>query len=364
MDSSLVEEALKRGKARREEYPGHRYVRFCDDMRDVPRGTVVFDDTMIWGYPQIGRILSLEIGLREHYAGPFWMEEKIDGYNVRIFRHRDEILALSRGGFICPFTTDRVADLMDTGFFEEHPDVVVCAEVAGPDNPYLAVSPPFVARDVALFVFDMLRVNEPGFISLEEKHTLLARHGLPAVSHFGMFSHQDWDAIKALLARLNDEGREGVVLKSESPRVHRAKYITSSASINDIRSSMSSLHEMPAEFFVNRVLRLAFYLEEEKVADTDAYYGKLGEALLAGLFEAIEQYRATHHVYHRHCCRFRRKENAELLIDFMSHRTREMQVIPRRLEKEGEFYVLEFDKVHPGMTGLISHLLRGGLLFD
>jgi putative ATP-dependent DNA ligase len=154
------------------------------------------------------------------------------------------------------------------------------------------------------------------------------------------------------------------VFKEDGPRAHRAKYITSNAGITDIRLSIPNLSEMPAEFFTNRILLLAAFLEEEGIPPSGEIRARLGGALLDGLFEAIGQYRQTRHVYDRHRCLFRRKANAELMIDFLSRRTREMQVIPRRLEREGEFYALEFDKVYPGMTGLISHLLGGGLLFD
>jgi len=330
----------------------------------VPRGTAVFDGDAIWGYPQIGRIVTLAGGLREHFAGPFHMEEKIDGYNVRVFRQGDQILALTRGGYVCPFTTDRIADLMDTAIFDERPELVVCAEVAGPGNPYLPGSPAFAGDDVEAYVFDLMHRDRPGFLPHGDKRRLLARYRLPAVRDFGVFDHGALPAIRKIVAGLNEDGREGVVFKGDGPRAHRAKYITSNAGIADIRLSMPNLREMPAEFFTNRVLLLAAFLEEEGAdggGDVDA---RLGGALLEGLFQAIGQYRRTRHVYDRHRCRFRHEANARLMIEFLGRRTKEMQIIQRRLEKEGEYYVLEYDKVYPGMTGLIAHLLGGGLLFD
>ena len=41
-----------------------------------------------------------------------------------------------------------------------------------------------------------------------------------------------------------------------------------------------------------------------------------------------------------------------------------LHVAERKLAKEGDYYVLEFDKEHAGMSGLLGHLLEGGLLFD
>jgi putative ATP-dependent DNA ligase len=34
------------------------------------------------------------------------------------------------------------------------------------------------------------------------------------------------------------------------------------------------------------------------------------------------------------------------------------------LEKEENFWVLEFDRVYLNMTGLLGHLLAGGSIFD
>lgn len=364
MDPQLLQEAQRRHKVKQARYLRHDYARFTDEVRKVPRGTALFDEAEIWGYPQIGRIMSLESGLQEHFHGAFHIEEKVDGYNVRIFRHKEEVLALSRGGYVCPFTTDRIHDLMDTRFFDDHPELVVCAEIAGPGNPYLPGSPPFIDEDVQAFVFDVMYAGRPGFLGQDDKRELTERYGLPAVTHFGRFEHRHMGAIRELLARLNDEGREGLVFKQDGPAGHRAKYITGNAGIADIRLSMPGLNEMPAEFFTNRILLLAFFLTEAGITPSRDDCEKLGRALLEGLFEAIEQYRDTRRVYHRHRCRFRDKANAECLLAMFSRRTKEMQIIPRGLEREGDYYVLEFDKVYPGMTGLIAHLLGGGLVFD
>jgi len=35
-----------------------------------------------------------------------------------------------------------------------------------------------------------------------------------------------------------------------------------------------------------------------------------------------------------------------------------------RLEKEADWFVLEFDKEYPRMTSLLQHYLSGGIVFD
>jgi len=109
----VLKEALKKNKLKSEVYGDLEYLRFTDDFKDIPRGTVLLKDTILWGYPHIGRIFQLSTGIREQFEGPFWVEEKVDGYNVRVFTHNGDVYALTRGGYVCAFTTDRVRDFVN-----------------------------------------------------------------------------------------------------------------------------------------------------------------------------------------------------------------------------------------------------------
>ncbi len=364
IDVSLVKEAVRQRKARSEEFLGFEYLRFSDDYKDIPRGTAIFQDTVIWGYPHIGRIFMLEKGLKEQFKNPFWVEEKVDGYNVRIFRVGDRVVALSRGGYLCPFTTDRLQDFINLDFFEENPDLILCAEVAGPENPYIEESPPFVKEDVRFFVFDIMRKNEQGFLKQEEKLDLIERYSLPSVEVFGRFSHGDVNKLKELLIRLNEEGREGVVLKEDSEENRRAKYITSYANLSDIKVTAKNMLQLPPEYYTNRILRLVLFMEEEGIERTEHLYEELGRAFIDGLFDAIEQFKKEHKVYRTFRCRFHRRENALALIELLHRTSKHIQVVQRDLREEDGYWVLTFDKIFLNMTGLLGHLLSGGLVFD
>ena len=364
IDVNLVKEAVRQRKARSEEFLGLQYLRFSDDYKDIPRGTAIFQDTVVWGYPHIGRIFMLEKGLREQFKNPFWVEEKVDGYNVRIFKVEDRVVALSRGGYLCPFTMDRLPEFINLEFFEENPDLVLCAEVAGPENPYIEESPPFVEEDIRFFVFDIMRKNEQGFLSQEEKLRLIEKYSLPSVEVFGRFTHEDVDRLKKLLIRLNEEGREGVVLKEDSEENRRAKYITSYANLSDIKVTTKNMLQLPPEYYTNRILRLVLFMEEEGIERTEHLYEELGRAFIDGLFEAIEQFKREHKVYRTFRCRFRRKENALALMELLHRTSRHIQVVQRDLKEEDGYWVLTFDKIFLNMTGLLGHLLSGGLVFD
>lgn len=359
-----AEAAIQEGKAKREEQLGLRYVRFSDDSPDFPRGTALFEDALISGYPQIGRIVALRSGLGEQFAGSFWAEEKINGFNVRIARVGDQIVALSRGGFICPFTTDRVRDLMDVTVFEAEPDLVICAEVAGPENPYNEGAPPFIPADVQLFTFDLMRQGSDRFLGQEEKMTLIERHRLPSTAIFGEYNQQNVDELESIALNLNREGREGIVFKEVGGQ-KRAKYVVGQSNIVDIRDAATNLMDLHPSFFMDRILRLALFLDEHHLESTRAVKEELGAAFLDELGSALEQYRRTHHVSHRFKCRFRKHENATRFMENLNRiRKQGVQTLQHRLEKEGDFWVLEFERISTRMVGLLGHSLRGGVTYD
>ena len=362
----LVKQALKNKKVRREEIFSLEYLRFSDDFKDIPRGTAIFKDFVIWGYPHIGRIFMLETGLKEQFEAPFWVEEKVDGYNVRIFKYGNEYYALSRGGFICPFTTDRLPDLINLQVLDENPDLVICAEVAGPENPYIEESPPYVKEDVQLFVFDIMKKNSQEFLSHEEKMEIIEKYNLPSVQILGKFTSSDEDIlkIKEILKKFNEEGREGVVFKEDSPRNKRAKYITSYANLMDIKVNAKNILQLPPEYYTNRVLRIVLFMIEEGLENTLNLYEELGKAFIDGLIEAVKQFQETHKVYRTFSCKFRKKENAIALLEFLSKTSKHIQIKEKKLEKEGDYWRLEFDKIYLNMTGLLGHLLSGGLVYD
>jgi putative ATP-dependent DNA ligase len=369
LDQPAIQNALEQAKARdrlhREHFEDLVYYRLADDSRPLTRGTIIFEDgTLIPGYPSIGRVMRLDKGLTEQFAGPFWAEEKVDGYNVRVFHLGGYLLGVTRGGFLCPFTVDRLPDLIDSRIFIEYPELILCCEIAGPENPYLVGSPPFIKEDVQLFVFDLQRKGELDYLLQAEKQHFIEQYELPGVQSFGCFTVEDLSAIKQLMIKLNAEGREGLVFKEDTPGGKRSKYVTSDASLSDIQAMASFLLDLPPEYFTGRLLRLVMFLDEEGIENTSELKTQLGIAFVDGLFKALNQCRRDHRVYHRFRCRLRRRAKAKQLLAHLERGKGHVQLVKHRLEQEGEFYVLEFDKVFQRTTGLLGELLSGGVVYD
>ncbi|RMD80728.1 MAG: RNA ligase [Gammaproteobacteria bacterium] len=365
--AQVLEEARRKGKLRAERFGDLAYLRLTDDLRRVPRGTVVHGGEAVYGYPRIGRILHLARGLREQFRHPVWVEEKIDGYNVRICRLGGRPVALTRGGFVCPFTTDRLPELLDLRLLEEEPDLVICAEVAGPENPYLEGGPPFIPEDVQLFVFDLMRRGRPGFLPREEVYARVEAYGLPAVPRYGRHGLEEVAALRALMKRLEEKGAEGIVLKEDAPEGRRAKYTTAYACVQDLRAGADAFTDLPPEYFTGRILRLALYLEEQGYAGEalEQVQRRLGAALVEGLLDAVARFRREGRVAQVYRCRLRSREAAEaLLAHLRAGAGHAMRIVQRELRREGEHWRLVFERQPPSLNGLLGHLLRGGLVYD
>lgn len=361
----IQEQAVQERKARRDRFGKLAYLRFTDDWQQIPRGTVVAHSRTVYGYPSIGRILALETGLREQFNGPVWAEEKVDGYNVRIFRAGDQILAATRGGFICPFTTDRVPDFLDPVLFEDHPDLVVCAEIAGPDNPYLEGCPPYVHEDVRLFVFDLMRQDDPAFLPQAEKLDLVQRYRLPAVEVFGRFEPDAAGPIREIVRELDEGGREGLVFKEDTPRGKRSKYVTGASDVQDIRAMSDVLLEVPAEYFTNRLLRLALYIREHGEDTGPTLDRAVGAAFLQGLRDAVDQAQNERRVAHTFRCRFRERANAEQFVRHLKRiQGKKVNMAHPEIRPEGDYWLLTFEKLFPRMGETLAHHLAGGSQHD
>ena len=132
----------------------------------------------------------------------------------------------------------------------------------------------------------------------------------------------------------------------------------------DIKVNAKNMLQLPPEYYTNRILRLVLFMYEEGLERTQHLYEELGRAFIDGLFSALEQFQKEHKVYRTFSCKFRKKENAIALLELLSKTSKHIQVKQRKLEQEGDYWRLEFDKIYLNMTGLLGHLLSGGIVYD
>ena len=78
----------------------------------LEEGTLIAKTTdrveIVRGFPKIKRALTLFPTIKKHFDGDVAIEEKMNGYNVRIVKFGEKLYAITRGGFICPTQTKMI----------------------------------------------------------------------------------------------------------------------------------------------------------------------------------------------------------------------------------------------------------------
>ena len=249
---------------------------------------------VVEGYPHIGRVLLLSRAVPRHFIDYVVVEEKMDGHNVRVIMIDGEIYALTRGGYICPYTTHRMRRTYGEklrGLFDEvgH-EAVVAGEVVGMENPYTRYYYP-EAPYWDYFIFDIFTAdNKP--VPVKERRRLVEEHGLRGVPQLGVVYKDDWQTILEIAKGLETAGREGVVLKDPEYRVEPLKYTTAYINTRDIMEGMKFPFDEGHSFIFPRVLRQMFkaFEEEWDEAKLREEAHRLGEAILLPAVESIMRY--------------------------------------------------------------------------
>lgn len=367
----LPEERLEilegKGALAEDEFEGIRYVRFRDSARNFRRGTVVFETgEAVLGFPHIKRVVQLENGIRRVFKNkPFYVEEKVDGYNVRVVKVNDKILAITRGGFLCPFTTERIEDFVNFDFFKDYPNLVLVGEMAGPESPYLVEGPPYVKKDIEFFLFDIQEKGSGRSLPVEERYRLAEEYGIPQVERFGLYDSSKVGELKELIERLSEEKREGIVMKS--PDMKRiAKYVTPYANINDIKIGSHIFFDLPHGYFMQRIKRLAFYLAENHVKgeEFENYAKALGIALLRPFVESIHEVANGGEVDETFTVRVKNITTAHKMVTHFERLGVEIHIEDIEDLGNGYWGGITFKRVYPDATREIRELWNGLAFVD
>lgn len=349
-----------------DEFEGVRYVRFRDSAKGFRRGTVVFENgEAVIGFPHIKRVVQLENGIKRVFKNkPFYVEEKVDGYNVRVVKVGDKVLALTRGGFVCPFTTERIGDFLDFEFFRDYPNLVLAGEMAGPESPYIVEGPPYVKEDIRFFLFDIQEKGTGKSLPVEERYKLAEEYGIPQVKRFGLFDRSRLDDLYDLVEKLSEERREGVVMKT--PDMKRiAKYVTPYANINDIRIGSHVFFDLPHGYFMGRIKRLAFYLAEKHVKgeEFDEYAKALGKALLRPFVESIHEVAHGGEVEEVFTVRVKNISTAHKMVTHFERLGVKIHIEDIEDLKNG-YWRITFKRVYPDATREMRELWNGLAFVD
>ncbi len=321
-----------------------RYYHLPDYHTKLERGTVLYDGDVVRGFPKVPRTLTLSEGVPRYFDSEVYVEEKMNGFNVRVARLDGDLLAFTRSGIVCPFTTmylerrygDEIEALLD-----EAPGSMVCGELVGPDNPYTRHPYPEV-DSLDLRVFDVRRQRSGEPLAVERRRELVDSHGLPQVRLLGVHDAEEAPAeIRDSIRELDREGREGVLMKSGDVG-QQLKYTTSAANQDDLAFAFSLPFDYGQAFMFRRIIREAFQsheddTEEERLERTH----RLGESILESMTETIERVDRGETVGEEHSVRAL-PEEVDALLDHLRSQGLHLVIQEDRLE-DGERYV-EFVK--------------------
>jgi putative ATP-dependent DNA ligase len=342
------------------EFENKKFIRLSQDYKKFLRGTVFYEKGTVKSYPKIMRILHLENGIKRYFKNRFYLEEKVDGYNVRIALIDDKLLAFTRGGFICPFTTDRITDLIDLEFFKRYPDYIICGEVVGPGSPYNTENIPYVKEDVLFLVFDIID-DKGNFLTTERRYNVLENFNIQQVRHWGPFYNTDMEVIKKIIFELDKEQREGIVIKPISSG-RSIKYVTLSSCLRDIEATAHLISELPAGFFVQRIIRAVFFCHEFAISLDDRYlldFSKALHLIPQGVLKNIEKGDSVKEYFK---VKLRNKESIDKLISHLNRSGVKTQLMS--VEKSGDYYNAKFYRIYLKGSRELRQRLMGKGFFD
>ncbi|MDR4508487.1 MAG: RNA ligase [Candidatus Brocadiaceae bacterium] len=334
------------------------YYRVRKKVGLLERGAIVTPEGVLFAYPRIARILHLENGIRASYAQPFYIEEKIDGYNVRIARIKGRVLAFTRGAYVCPFSTDRIVDFLDVKhIFDENPELIICGEFAGPDNPYNKEYPPYVTKDVGFFSFDLMMLNKSYTVSVEEGYKIFDAYSIPTTKRFGRFSVSDVSRIKEIINELDDRGCEGIVMKPIRTEEKPMKHVTLGSCFRDIRITAPLMIQMQPEFFTHRIIRAAMFIHEYRRSLDPETFSRLGEAMLKPVYESVAKAARGELIEEKFLLRFREEKNVQKMIDHLNKCKVTFGVLSKK--KVDAYWVVEFTRKYYASYDSLRTCLEG-----
>ncbi len=272
------------------------------------RGTIKIRNNVIPGYPHIPRIVHLAKGYTRFFAEerPF-VEEKLDGYNIRVFRAGHRVLALTRGGRICPFSTEWVNEDQRLVSLVNDTGLVAACELVGAGNPYNNQSKRY-GKKPRVICFDLIDTKNKKLemLPVAERNELLDSYKVGRPHSFGRLSKEE---VKVLSIKERDS-IEGVVLRS-ADRQRVVKYVFPGFDIADIMDNYPLFPDVPAGYFVQRVNRVSIFSLEHNVS----YGERLSKAFSVGMKNIVEMINSNGEIYEDFVVYTKNPTIAESIVD-------------------------------------------------
>lgn len=285
-------QGLQETVIRESSWPEPRLLRFDKTASGIEAGTVIFDNgEIVFGYPKIRRALMLEPSLKKHFSDWVAVEEKMNGHNVRVTSVDRDVVALTRGGFICPYSTEVARRLISEEVFLDNPGLVLCGEMVGPENPYVP-NDVYPTESMDFYLFDLSQKNCRDTLGSRKTHQFAEEYGIKATRLFGEFpSDNAYRTIVEIIKDLGKRGREGVVIKDSENLAAPIKYTCSESNCHDLETAFQYYSDYALDFFVSRAVREGFQSVEWKESREEQQKRalRIGESILLPLADTVKK---------------------------------------------------------------------------
>jgi len=321
-----LNKAFKKKILREDEYKGVKTLLFKKEFRGIEKGTVIFlNDNLdvVRGYPKTYRAITLYPTIKNHFIDKVVVEEKLNGYNIRIVKIDNEVFALTRSGYICPFTTKKVKKLLNLEILDDYNSYMLCGEMIGLNNPY---TPKYYKEadrgyeNLGFYIFDIKERETNKSLPVKERIELCESYKLPYVKPIAVVDKEEAHIhVREIIERLNKEGREGVVLKDPDMAVSPIKYTTHYTQCDDLKSAFTFFFDLGIDFIFSRIVREGFmsYEFNESEEERKQRAKDLGEAILFPMVETIGRVAKGERVSEDFELIFDSKRDFEEFLDFM-----------------------------------------------
>jgi len=356
-----LEEAYCKGIIKYYNEHGVEAIQFRKSLKHIESGSMITIGDgieVIRGFPKIRRTLLLYPALEKHFPDEVAVEEKMNGYNVRIAQVDGQIIAFTRGGYICPYTTRKATEILDLDeFFQDHPEMVICGEMVGTLNPYVSHYYPEVGK-LGFRIFDLREklTNTP--LPIIAKRELLLDHGLDPVRLLGIFPVDEApEKIMGIVQELGTNNREGVVMKDPQMQLDPLKYTSSQAQASELEYALSYPFDLAQAFLFSRIIREGFQAHEmgESPDELRERALRMGESILYPMLDTILRVKRGEVAAEDLIIEVDNEEEAQ---EFIQH-LRDLKVMATLVEfKDGKAVIR---RIHQSTTDKINNYLQGGL---
>jgi putative ATP-dependent DNA ligase len=339
--------------------------RFDKPISGIEAGTCIFLELfdVVRGFPKIPRALMLYPGIADHFSTceKVAVEEKMNGYNVRIALIGDELAGLTRGGFVCPYTTEKADELVGNSFFLEHPDLMLCGEMVGPDSPYVPKSI-YDIESLEFFVFDIREKLTGKPMPVKKRRELVDEYGLRSVRFFGEYDvEKAHTEITSIIKGFGRSLNEGVVIKDPEMMLPPVKYTSSMSNCADLRYAFEFYNDYGRDFFFPRVCREAFQAVEwnETEDEMEERCRMLGKSILLPMIKTIKKKKEGERITETAQIRVRNLNTARKFEEHL--RVLGVDAIFDEPEKTGDGYLVRIHKKYHSTSDKTESILRGEL---